>query len=712
VGDAFDPYREWLGAADGKPSTYYGLFGIELFEGDTGVIAHAADSLRTRIRSIRPGGHLAEWQGLLDEVAAGKSCLLNPDTKISYDAGLRGWAVPPPAAPAAAEPATAGPAGKPQMALPPGITASPSRWTESRDPISPVAIPTTRTAADSRLVATPPSSQNQDPSRTCSTMPLSYPMPFVEQSPQNYPPPLPLSPQGSGLSRDQAASSFPAMAAASMPQTAEAPADTPSVEALRAAVQTRGVPQRRMSNNGLMALALPILVVISLGSVGYVFFQDYQHRQAAARKGEEGEKTGVGASDAGRNADVTKAESPRALSSLAPLSSPVPPGQRGPAKIELAQAIPNAGAAAKPAAPPADPQKQAALKKALADARTALASRDLAAAKKCVEQASQNVQSGDDQNDVTRMDNLTKWVANFWELIGRRIAQLRPTDELEVGNTRVAIVEASANALVIRAAGQTRRYTLASLPAQLVTTVADQALAKDPASKVIFACFLLVDRHGDRQRARQLLAEAAQKGENAEPSLPPLDSFADAAPASGDVGGEVAKVAVDPAKVLQAEALVKQRFQEDLDAATTPLRKADLARKLVKIEPRTQDSVESQVALYHVALDLAVAAGKPEVVLQAADRMAEVGGGDALETKVAALEELVHSAHGFSAHRDIVLSALKLGPQAVTLGRAAEAGRLARLAAESAKKAQNPGLMRQAKAFAQQAAEMESQATK
>jgi len=92
--------------------------------------------------------------------------------------------------------------------------------------------------------------------------------------------------------------------------------------------------------------------------------------------------------------------------------------------------------------------------------------------------------------------------------------------------------------------------------------------------------------------------------------------------------------------------------------------------------------------------------------------MAEVGGGDALETKVAALEELVHSAHGFSAHRDIVLSALKLGPQAVTLGRAAEAGRLARLAAESAKKAQNPGLMRQAKAFAQQAAEMESQATK
>ena len=28
--EPFDPYQEWLGIPDGKPSTYYGLFGIEL----------------------------------------------------------------------------------------------------------------------------------------------------------------------------------------------------------------------------------------------------------------------------------------------------------------------------------------------------------------------------------------------------------------------------------------------------------------------------------------------------------------------------------------------------------------------------------------------------------------------------------------------------------------------------------------------------------
>jgi hypothetical protein len=212
------------------------LFGIELFEGDTGIVAHAADCLRARVRSIRPGGHLAEWQALLDEVAAGKSCLLNPDTKVRYDARLRGWAVPP----AAAQPESAvSPIpdcdGKPQLAAPAGL----NRWTGARDPISPVAIPSTRTAADSRLVATPPFSQNQDP-------------PII--------------------------------------------VETPSVEAFREAVQTSGVPRRRISANRLMALALPVLLTVSLGSVGYMFLREHQQREAEGARGGDGPNTLAGES--------------------------------------------------------------------------------------------------------------------------------------------------------------------------------------------------------------------------------------------------------------------------------------------------------------------------------------------------------------------------------------------------------------------------------
>jgi hypothetical protein len=642
VDEPFDPYQEWLGIPDGKPSTYYGLFGIELFEGDTGIVAHAADGLRARIRSIRPGGHLAQWQALLDEVVAGKTCLLNPDAKVSYDAGLRGWAVPPTAAQwePAASPSHEG-NGKPQLAVPLGLPAGSNHWTASRDPISPVAIPTTRTPIDSRLAATPPFSQNQD---------------------------LPIM------------------------------VETPSVEAFREAVQTSGVPRQRMSANRVMALALPVLLTVSLGSVGYMFFQEHQQREA--------EKARRGDGEMGRWGDPPATvfdQSPPLPISPSPLL-PHPP----PMKVELAQVPSGAQAAPKPVAP-TDPQKQTALKKALADARAALGGRDLATAKKCIEEASKNVQSGDDQDAVTRIDNLTKWVANFWELIGRRIAKLQPADELEVGNTHVIIVEASADQLLIKAAGQNRRYSVATLPTQLVVALAEQALAKDPQTKVIFACFLLVDPHGDRRRARQLIAEAAQHGENAELLLPELNSFAEASPRAVERGDGVAKPMVDPEKVKQAESLIKQRFQEDYAGATTLVRKADLARKLLTTEAGAKDSPDAQVAVLHLALELAVAAGKAELVIQAADRIAELGGGDALETKVTALEELAKGGRSFSVHRDVALSALKLGPQAITLGRADEAGRLARLAVASAKKAQNSLLMRQAKLLLQQAAEVEKQ---
>jgi len=73
---AFNPYRDWLGIEGGqRPGNHYELLGIDLFEGDRRVIAQAADVLTARIRSIRPGPHVAEWQRLIDAVAGARACL-------------------------------------------------------------------------------------------------------------------------------------------------------------------------------------------------------------------------------------------------------------------------------------------------------------------------------------------------------------------------------------------------------------------------------------------------------------------------------------------------------------------------------------------------------------------------------------------------------------------------------------------------------------
>ena len=82
----FNPYREWLGLESGpSPPNYYLLLGIEPDEPDVGVIHAAADRAMAHVRSHRPGVQARAWAGLLDEIAAAKSCLTNPEQRLQYD---------------------------------------------------------------------------------------------------------------------------------------------------------------------------------------------------------------------------------------------------------------------------------------------------------------------------------------------------------------------------------------------------------------------------------------------------------------------------------------------------------------------------------------------------------------------------------------------------------------------------------------------------
>ncbi len=84
-----DPFSEWLGRrGDQPPQDHYDLLGLARFEPDLALISHTADTLRAKIRKIRPGPHLAQWQRLLDRLEAAKICLSDPITKAAYDESL------------------------------------------------------------------------------------------------------------------------------------------------------------------------------------------------------------------------------------------------------------------------------------------------------------------------------------------------------------------------------------------------------------------------------------------------------------------------------------------------------------------------------------------------------------------------------------------------------------------------------------------------
>jgi len=109
--EQFDPYYEWLGIRPkDQPPTHYRLLAIEPLEDNFSVIARAADRQMAYLRTIRGVREAPLAQKLLNEIAAARVCLLNPETKESYDAELRRQLessltpTPPPApiAPAAA----------------------------------------------------------------------------------------------------------------------------------------------------------------------------------------------------------------------------------------------------------------------------------------------------------------------------------------------------------------------------------------------------------------------------------------------------------------------------------------------------------------------------------------------------------------------------------------------------------------------------------
>lgn len=88
--EQFDPYRKWLGIPDQTQHPHhYQLLGLALFEDDPDVIENAANRQMTHVRSFQTGQYASYSQDLLNEIAQAKICLLQLDSKSSYDLQLQ-----------------------------------------------------------------------------------------------------------------------------------------------------------------------------------------------------------------------------------------------------------------------------------------------------------------------------------------------------------------------------------------------------------------------------------------------------------------------------------------------------------------------------------------------------------------------------------------------------------------------------------------------
>lgn len=122
MSDSFDPYYIWLGIPPrDQPPNHYRLLGLQDLEENTDVIDAAANRQTTYLHEMAAGPKRKESQQLLNEVAAARRCLLNPEKKNEYDEKLRADA-----AAKAAQAAVASPVVPPPAAVPVARAVSPA----------------------------------------------------------------------------------------------------------------------------------------------------------------------------------------------------------------------------------------------------------------------------------------------------------------------------------------------------------------------------------------------------------------------------------------------------------------------------------------------------------------------------------------------------------------------------------------------------------
>lgn len=777
--ESSDPYVEWLGFPPGRrPANHYELLGIPAFEPDPETIAHAADCLRGQLRKVRPGGQIAAWQRLLDDLSAAKACLLDPGAKAAYDASLQGppapmagvatppvseaaMAVPPPLAvpPSAGPPPPAPPAyAAPEAPLPPPPAPpaymAPATPAQAFGPalggsVPPLMTPPLGPAMGPPIGAPPGAVPGGYPPGPPPSTWMSAPAPPSHWTVPPAPaPPAPPWPPGVPGTEGYYSSAVPAYGAVppgvplasavpqggAIPQAAPSPAPVPDVAPMAGVGPTRlAAAPRRRSPAGLLAASLLLVGV----AAGLAFFLHRAMTQAPAEVA-----TGhAGATPAGAQgpADLkgaksgTKPGKPPAGEKPAPQDKPGPekpgpadkpspgekpgpadpaqPGEKPKEKPEPGEK-PDPSETPQPKAPPppkADPVKQAAWQQAVGEARVSLAEHDLESADGHLAGAAANAQTPEEHAVVERLKLLRAYLGQFWDGVRQSVATLQGGEEIIVGDTRVAVVEADQEKLIVKAAGQLRRWPIERIPASIVLPLAERWFNKNTASKVVLGAYLAVDPKGSPQRARQLWEEAARAGVDVGPLMEELDQFQHGVKPPGGAGPSKPAVATapppsDPAKLRAAEQLVRESYKKEYDAAETAIDKFELARKLLAGAAKTDDSPEARYVMFVEARKLAAAAGKAATACEAVDGLAVYFQVDALAMKAEAVVEAAEAARTLAGYRETAQTAIALAGEASRAKETATAKRLADLAVEAARKSNSPTLVRDATALRQQVA--------
>jgi hypothetical protein len=157
-------------------------------------------------------------------------------------------------------------------------------------------------------------------------------------------------------------------------------------------------------------------------------------------------------------------------------------------------------------------------------ARTALEERNLDEANELIAKAESLAKLPEHQEKIANLKQLAHYTSEFWRAVDESLKTLSNMGELTIGDNVISIIESRPNHVVIKVAGQVKRYNRRDMPGGLAMAIANLWFKEDDAAaKAARGALYSVEKKGDPGRARELWQEAGQMGLDTSSLLLTLD---------------------------------------------------------------------------------------------------------------------------------------------------------------------------------------------
>lgn len=175
------------------------------------------------------------------------------------------------------------------------------------------------------------------------------------------------------------------------------------------------------------------------------------------------------------------------------------------------------------------PQELAALARAFKAARLALGENNLEDADEALVRAASLAKRAEHQAQVRRLKELAHYVREFWRAVDAGRQDLRGGEELEIGDTRIAIVEPGPDKFIYKSQGAVSRCELHEIPGGIAVVLARRKLvANDAATQVILGAIFAASKNADKKiEARRHWEAALAAGTDVKDLLLVLDDTYD-----------------------------------------------------------------------------------------------------------------------------------------------------------------------------------------